>query len=250
MFTGENGGEYSIDDTPNRKIETDGIIYDVALYYKDSDGNDKMILSYGGKLAGVMEDNGLYMYDDFKAETLKKQEDTNLLGTIEVGKGFEELGLCSGTSYNIHLVGSQEIGFKSETGEALFTSKDTTNIKIGTLTQSFDFNVIPVSPTSDTHYIAVHTPTLTDSSSNTNAEFGTVDISEDKNTLTAIFSVSHFSPFTVYAFTEVEEEIKTIVSENVEKPTNLTWVWITAPVAAVVASAIAGVVIYKKSRLK
>jgi len=96
-------------------------------------------------------------------------------------------------------------------------------------------------------------------------EIGEVTLSEDGKTLTATYTVSSFSPFTVYAFVEADEpEIKTlsativdgsddttepvVSADPVPKEGGYAWLWIV--VAILAAGAAVTIVIYTKKKKK
>jgi len=197
---GQNAGtEYP----ENKFIEINGAIYQIHSVQRDTDGNETLILYLDGKPAGMCQFDqyeemnliiNIYNDDYHPAKVKASQQLSGYVGTVTTGENPID-GLESGKTYNVSVIGSQDI---SVPGAENVT---------GTITQTF---AVPDALIGNKNvvYAAVHKT----ASGN---EIGEVTLSEDGKTLTATYTVSSFSPFTIYAFVEADEpEIKAIITES------------------------------------
>jgi len=247
---GQNAGtEYP----ENKFIEINGAIYQIHSVQRDTDGNETLILYLDGKPAGMCQFDqyeemnliiNIYNDDYHPAKVKASQQLSGYVGTVTTGENPID-GLESGKTYNVSVIGSQDI---SVPGAENVT---------GTITQTF---AVPDALIGNKNvvYAAVHKT----ASGN---EIGEVTLSEDGKTLTATYTVSSFSPFTVYAFVEADEpEIKTlsativdgsddttepvVSADPVPKEGGYAWLWIV--VAILAAGAAVTIVIYTKKKKK
>ncbi len=166
----------------NEFIKINGVVYQIigkwsGLYALWLDG--KPVGAYN-----LLLETFFYFNEEYAPDKVKeRQQNSNQLGTVIPGESPVD-GLESGKTYNVSVIGSNDI---SVPGAENVT---------GTITQTFAVPDALVG-NKDVVYAAVH------KTANGN-EIGTVTLSEDGKTLTAAYMVSSFSPFTVYAFTEVQ----------------------------------------------
>ena len=248
LFINENAGTVSIDNTANRKLCQDGIMYDVSFSYIDQQGNEQMILSYDSQLAGIYDADGLHFYDGFTPKALTKQNQS-YFGTLRLSKDFADSGLTSGKDYRIELISAMDIQLLSKDGSALFTNEDDSGKEIGTL-----YHELSIVAPSDTIPLGLH---LAD---NGEIDFGTVSPVEDSTLSLVAFSVNHFSPFVICTFTEVDEpETKSITSSNSNTDSvdnsNIMfrvdghiWIWLASAVVLAVGAALAVAFVIRKRK--
>ena len=282
----------------NEFISINGAIYQIHSVQRDANGNGTLILYLDGKPAGMcqfdqyeeMDSINIYNEDYAPDKVKERQQNSNQLGTVTTGETPID-GLETGKTYNVSVVGSQDISvpgydeavlnsIKAET-EAEKAAKEEVerlkadmeakeaaldqmsdsdpnywyamtalsdaeaayeaalaelaalaNLQSATVTQTFDIPNELVGRT-DVTFVAVHNPnpvpvpgsSIRDDIADfieewhkqweetSGSEIGTVEVSEDGQTLTATYTVSSFSPCTIYAFVETEDaEAKVIGS--------------------------------------
>lgn len=265
-FEDTEGKRYDILQAEKETLRIDGALYDVQASYSDPDGAETKILSYRGRVAGQLTDGELSLYSDFLPDEVA-MDATGYLGTVRPSASCDALSLSIGKEYAVYLIGANDIQLQSGSGELLFTSTESGGEKIGTITQSFslDRSSGMFSDPLNTCYAAIHLSGADGDPGTVEPEFGQVTLSADAKQLSASFSVSHFSPFVVYAFTEVEEtQLKVITSsvpdvDGTDEPGvttdsqpshDLTWLWITIAVVVVAGASVAAVVVIKKKDKK
>lgn len=248
QFASENDGEFSIDNTANRKLCQDGIMYDVSFSYTDQQGNEQMILSYDGQLAGIHNTDGLHLYDGFTPEALMKQ-DQSYFGTLRLSEDFADSGLTPGKDYRIEFISARDIQLLSKDGSPLFTNEDGSGKEIGTLYHEFSY-------TAPTGAISLGFHLADDGE----IDFGTVTPVEDSDLSLITFPVDHFSPFIICTFTEVDEpKIKSITSSisnvgsvdnsnETRKDDGHVWIWLASVVFLAVGASLAVVFLVRKRK--
>lgn len=244
LFVSENDGECFIDNTANRKLCQNGIMYDVSLSYTDLQGNKQMILSYDGQLAGIYDTDGLHLYDGFTPEVLMKQ-DQSYFGTLRFSEDFADSGLIPGKDYRIELISTRDIQLLSKDGSPLFTNEDSSDKEIGTL-----YHELSITAPTDAISLGLHL------AGDGEIDFGTVTPVEDSTLSLVTFPVNHFSPFIVCTFTEVDEpEIKSITSgiSNVgsianSNVTGHVWIWLASVVVLAVGATLTVVFLVRKRK--
>lgn len=238
-FVGETGLKYTIEQPLNQKVIINDVYYDVALTYQDESNNKQTVFTYQDDVAGfVVGDENFYLYSQYAPDNIQQGTDYvgQFVNTKEPQRNFD---LKTGVKYDVYRVCESDIKLLTETGNPILKSEK----PMGTLSYSFDLGV-DWKEDESRKLIAIH---LTeDSSTIENSPFGEVTFSHDHFVPYATFSISHFSPFVVYAFTEAKDvEIKSITSNA---SLDLTWLWITIPVAVIAATVVIVVLLMKRKK--
>ncbi len=98
-------GEY-----PFERVNIGGVTYDVVLYFADIEGSGRTTyLYYKGIPVGKMRSGGYYFCKGYDPATLAaQQQDTDYIGTVTPGENPVD-GLMSGKTYNVSVIGSNDI---------------------------------------------------------------------------------------------------------------------------------------------
>lgn len=271
-FVGRGDVSYTVDSTPNRKVSFDGVEFDVSFSFTIPSGSTTSILSHRGELAGQISGDDARFYDGYDPES-RKDDPSGYLSRITLGeKGFPMFGLSAGFTYDLSVVGASEIHLQTEDGR-IYQKDSDTPLGFLSYTYELDYDVFDLSKT---EFVSIHIGGWEEDmtfeqltlegfdehlsiSESVNVDPSIVD--GDITRFASIMEINHFSPFIIYAFTEVEEpEIKSITSStsnvggaddsnvdtDVQPSADLTWLWIA--VAVVVAGGAVTVVLLIKKR--
>ena len=108
----DTGTEYP----ENEFININGAVYQIHSVQRDTDGNGTLILYLDGKPAGMcqfdqyeeMDSINIYNEDYAPDKVKERQQNSNQLGTVTTGETPID-GLETGKTYNVSVVGSQDI---------------------------------------------------------------------------------------------------------------------------------------------
>ena len=219
QFEETDGIQTDYKQTERDVIRIDGILYEVPYSYTDSEGFLTKVLYYEGKPAGMIDDANVSLYSDLTPSNVQAAG-SRYLGTVTPNTARGGFNLSIGTTYDAYLIGASSLQLLSGAGDPLFTASDSSNEKIGTVSQIYASNSLLLAPSlfSDpgTQYVAIHfSRDDLMNSIMSDLDFGEVSPSSDGTQLEATFDINHFSPFVVYAFVEAQEsEIKVITSST------------------------------------
>lgn len=217
QFEDTDGVQIQLRQVDNDIVNIDGVLYDVPISYTNSDGSQIEVLYHEGIPAGYINEGLIWLYEDRTPETVPTKG-SRYLGTVTPGDKLVDFGLSYGTEYDTYLIGANDIQLLSGSGDPIWISSGD-NYELGTLTQSFDLDTIGLSTelltSSETCYVAIHFSE--DDMSNLNImdmDFGDVTLSSDGIKLGVTYSVYHFSPFVVYAFSKAQEPAVKVITSN------------------------------------